>query len=42
MDTMPALANSAAFWMLAILALCVVYLPTMIGAFRRADRSLST
>ena len=36
---MQALANSAAFWILLILALSAVYLlPTIIGMARRADR----
>jgi len=35
---MQALANSAAFWVLLILLLCVLYLlPTLIAAIRRAD-----
>jgi len=35
---MQALANSAAFWVLLILALCVLYLlPTLIAVIRRAD-----
>lgn len=36
---MQALANSAAFWVLLILALCAVYLlPTIVGVARRVDR----
>jgi hypothetical protein len=36
---MQALANSAAFWVLLILLLCVLYLlPTMIAVLRRADQ----
>jgi hypothetical protein len=36
---MQALANSAAFWVLLILALCAVYLlPTIIGVVHRVDR----
>jgi Superinfection immunity protein len=38
-DMMQALANSAAFWMMLILALCVVYLlPTLIGVVRQVDQ----
>ena len=36
---MQALLNSAAFWMVLVLVLCVVYLlPTIVGAVRRVDR----
>jgi hypothetical protein len=36
---MQALANSLAFWLLAFLAIVVVYLlPTLIGTIRRVDR----
>jgi ethanolamine transporter EutH len=36
---MQALANSLAFWLLAFLAIVVVYLlPTLIGMIRRVDR----
>ena len=36
---MQALANSLAFWLLAFLAIVVVYLlPTLIGMVRRVDR----
>jgi len=36
---MQALANSGAFWVLLMLALCVIYLlPTIIGVIRRVDQ----
>ena len=36
---MQALASSPAFWILAIVALCVIYLlPTLIGALRGVDQ----
>ena len=36
---MQALASSPAFWILAIAALCVIYLlPTLIGALRGVDQ----
>jgi Superinfection immunity protein len=38
-EILQALANSAAFWVLAVLALVVLYLlPTLIGMIRRVDR----
>jgi hypothetical protein len=38
-DGMQALANSGAFWVLAMLVLCAVYLlPTIIGVIRGADQ----
>ena len=38
---MEGLANSAAFWVLLILLLCVLYLlPTLIAALRRTDQLL--
>jgi hypothetical protein len=38
MTFMQALANSSAFWVAAILVLCVIYLlPTLIGIARQVD-----